>query len=225
MEENEAFLLNSLDNIENNDLEQFLDQNTEDSINISEDKKDSNMSLEIAPDELFNEIDLNKIPEEFSLEDELQVAKSDIVDKQEELKLGLTANDIEELFNYISGKGTKPSFIDKFTSDSEGRLRDELYIMNLLQLSKLPMLVSFQAQIQDLMFRPENLAKMDIKELSNASKNISAEIQGIMKSATDAIQTMNTLGALNNEYRTLLNAMTMLPEEKIARIKEIVFRE
>ena len=87
------------------------------------------------------------------------------------------------------------------------------------------MLIAFQSQIQDLMYRPENLAKMDIKDLVRASKDISAEVQGIMKSAVDTVQTLNTLGALNNEYRQLLNAMTMLPEEKLARIKEIVFME
>ena len=166
-----------------------------------------------------------KIPEEFTLEEDAAVSKSDIIDNKEELKLGLTAEDLKELFTYISGKGNKPLFIDKFTSDSEGRLRDELYIMNLLQLSKLPMLVAFQAQIQDLMYRPENLAKMEVKDLANASKNVSAEIQGIMKCAVDSIQALNTLGALNNEYRQLLNMMTMLPEEKVARIKEIMFME
>lgn len=196
-------------------------------LDIQELKNDTEEVTEENPQKVNEELLFNadfKIPEEFTL-DEAQVSKSDIIDNKEDLKLGLTAEDLKDLFNYISGKGNKPIFIDKFTSDSEGRLRDELYIMNLLQLSKLPMLVAFQAQIQDLMYRPENLAKMEVKDLANASKSVSAEIQGIMKCAVDSIQALNTLGALNNEYRQLLNMMTMLPEEKIARIKEIMFME
>jgi len=189
-------------------------------LNMQDLKKDTEEVKEENEDSLFS-VDF-KIPEEFTLDEVVSASKSDIIENKEELKLGLTADDIKDLFNYISGKGNKPSFIDKFTSDSEGRLRDELYIMNLLQLSKLPMLIAFQAQIQDLMYRPENLAKMEVKDLANASKNVSAEIQGIMKCAVDSIQALNTLGALNNEYRQLLNMMTMLPEEKIARIKEII---
>ena len=220
----EQDFFNSLETFTENPLEQDIEEKEEDSINILEDENDSNMDLKEASNDFFGEVDLSKIPEEFNMNDP-EVAKSEIIDNKEDLKLGLTTEDLKDLFNYISGKGNKPLFIDKFTSDSEGRLRDELYIMNLLQLSKLPMLVAFQAQIQDLMYRPENLAKMEVKDLANASKSVSAEIQGIMKCAVDSIQALNTLGALNNEYRQLLNAMTMLPEEKLARIKEIVFME
>lgn len=224
MENTEQDLLNSLEDFTESPLEPITEENVENNINILEEEKDSPVGLIDAPNDFFDDIDLSKIPEEFNL-NETEVAKSDIIDNKEEIKLGLTPEDLKELYNYISGKSNKPLFIDKFTSDSEGRLRDELYIMNLLQLSKLPMLIAFQSQIQDLMYRPENLAKMDIKDLVRASKDISAEVQGIMKSAVDTVQTLNTLGALNNEYRQLLNAMTMLPEEKLARIKEIVFME
>ena len=224
MENIEQDLLGSLDELNMDLLGQESEELEENNINILEEEKSSNTDLKSTSNDFFDDIDLSKIPEEFSL-NETEVAKSDIIDNKEEIKLGLTPEDLKELYNYISGKGNKPLFIDKFTSDSEGRLRDELYIMNLLQLSKLPMLIAFQSQIQDLMYRPENLAKMEIKDLTKASRDISAEVQGIMKSAVDTVQTLNTLGALNNEYRQLLNAMTMLPEEKLARIKEIVFME
>lgn len=199
----------------------FEDLNLGDIKNVSEEVKEE---VEEKKEDALFDADF-KIPEEFNLDDGVSVSKSDIIENKEELKLGLTAEDIKDLYAYISGKSDKPLFIDKFTSDSEGRLRDELYIMNLLQLSKLPMLVAFQTQIQDLMYRPENLSKMEVKDLTKASRDVSAEIQGIMKCAVDSIQALNTLGALNNEYRQLLNMMTMLPEEKIARIKEIMFVE
>lgn len=216
-------LLDSLDTFTslNSDISSTEDSN---SINISEEDKSVPEDLKTASNDVFDTIDLSKIPDEFLL-GETDVAKSDIIDNKDEIKLGLTAEDLKELYNYISGKGNKPLFIDKFTSDTEGRLKDELYIMMLLQLSKLPMLTAFQAQIQELMFRPENLAKMDIKDLATASKTISAEIQGIVKSAVDSVQALNTLGSLNNEYRQLLNLMTQLPEEKLARIKEIMIME
>lgn len=219
---------NLLEDLDNNsfisDLDTFLDTNSQNNINTLDSKEMADGEPVSAPNEDLDKINIGDLPLDFDLP-ETAVAKSDIIEQRDELKLGLSAEDLKDLYNYISGKGDKPLFIDKFTSDSEGRLKDELYIMNLLLLSKLPMLVSFQAQIQDLMYRPENLGKMDIKELSSASKNVSAEIQNIIKSTTESMQVLNNLGSLNNEYRQLLNLMTQLPEEKLARVKEIMLME
>lgn len=219
---------NLLEDLDNNsfisDLDTFLDTNSQNNINTLDSKEMTDGEPVSTPNEDLDKINIGDLPLDFDLP-ETAVAKSDIIEQRDELKLGLSAEDLKDLYNYISGKGDKPLFIDKFTSDSEGRLKDELYIMNLLLLSKLPMLVSFQAQIQDLMYRPENLGKMDIKELSSASKNVSAEIQNIIKSTTESMQVLNNLGSLNNEYRQLLNLMTQLPEEKLARVKEIMLME
>lgn len=219
---------NLLEDLDNNsfisDLDTFLDTNSQNNINTLDSKEMADGEPVSTPNEDLDKINIGDLPLDFDLP-ETAVAKSDIIEQRDELKLGLSAEDLKDLYNYISGKGDKPLFIDKFTSDSEGRLKDELYIMNLLLLSKLPMLVSFQAQIQDLMYRPENLGKMDIKELSSASKNVSAEIQNIIKSTTESMQVLNNLGSLNNEYRQLLNLMTQLPEEKLARVKEIMLME
>ena len=111
MENTEQDFFNSLETFTENPLEQDIEEKEEDSINILEEEKDSNMGLNKASNDFFDEVDLSKIPEEFSMNDP-EVAKSEIIDNKEDLKLGLTAEDLKDLFNYVSGKGNKPLFID-----------------------------------------------------------------------------------------------------------------
>lgn len=162
------------------------------------------------PDEMLNETDKPLDP---------------LIENRDSLKVGLTPEDIKSLYEYMSGDGEKPLFIDKFTSDSEGRLKDMIYVMNLIQLSRIPTLTALQAQVQERLFSSKNLYSMNIRELTAASSNITKELQGIIKASTETFQTFNALGSLNNEYRNLLNRLMLMPEEKITRIKEIINRE
>lgn len=185
-------------------------------MNELEEKREDDISVNVD--------DLNKIPDDFKSEG-IEVPKSDLIDTRKEIKLGLTSEDLKELYDYLSGKGEKPLFIDKFTSDTEGRLKDTVYIMCLLQLSRIPTLTALQAQVQELMFRPENLSKMDVKDLSIASKNIMQELQGILKGTTDMMETFSGMGSMNSEYRRILDRLMLLPPETLSRVLEIIDRE
>ena len=148
-----------------------------------------------------------------------------MIEERNNLKVGLTPEDIKNLYSYISGDGEKPLFLDKFASDSEGRLKDMVLIMQLIQLSRLPMLTALQAQIQERLFAPENLYSMDISDLTKASNSVTKEVETILKTSTDAIQMITQFGTLNSEYRKLIDAILLLPEEKLNRIKEIVYTD
>ena len=169
---------------------------------------------------LGDDSDFNTIP------DSIPEAPLDpMIEERNNLKVGLTPEDIKNLYSYISGDGEKPLFLDKFASDSEGRLKDMVLIMQLIQLSRLPMLTALQAQIQERLFAPENLYSMDISDLTKASNSVTKEVETILKTSTDAIQMITQFGTLNSEYRKLIDAILLLPEEKLNRIKEIVYTD
>ena len=200
--------------INNNDLENILDEEFFDGQTPS-----TVEDFENSP--LFND---NEIPDSMVNEEE-QVVLSPILANRENLTLGLGPEDIKSLYNYLSGTGDKPRFIDKYTSDTEGRLKDTVYIMNMLQMSSLPMLMAYQQTLRERLFTPENLYAMDIKDLTTASNNISKEIQGILDSATKSVLTFNQFGSVNSEFRDVLGKLMLLPEDKFNAIKEIVFKD
>ncbi|MBO7615094.1 MAG: hypothetical protein J6T15_05300 [Bacilli bacterium] len=186
---------------------------------------DSDKSL---MDEAFTEIDLD---ERLSAEPGIDaipdtvVSVDPFIEEREKLKVGLTPEDIKNLYSYISGEGEKPLFLDKFASDSEGRLKDMILIMQLIQLSRLPMLTALQSQVQERLFSKENLYAMDLNDLTKASGAITREVETILKTSTEAIQTITQFGTLNSEYRKLIDAILLLSEDKLNRIKEIVYTE
>ncbi len=196
----------------------------DDLFNESED-----ISSKLEEDILFDEVNLNEAlnkESEFNTIPEITEAPLDpIIEERNNLKVGLTPEDIKQLYSYISGEGEKPLFLDKFASDSEGRLKDMILIMQLIQLARLPMLTALQQQIQERLFAPENLYSMDISDLTKASGSVTKEVEAILKTSTEAIQTITQFGTLNSEYRKLIDAILLLPEDKLNRIKEIVYSE
>jgi len=187
------------------------------------------VSSKLQEDILFDDVNLSEAlgsESSFNTIPEITEAPLDpMIEERNNLKVGLTPEDIKQLYSYISGEGEKPLFLDKFASDSEGRLKDMILIMQLIQLARLPMLTALQQQIQDRLFAPENLYSMDISDLTKASGSVTKEVETILKTSTEAIQTITQFGTLNSEYRKLIDAILLLPEDKLNRIKEIVYSE
>lgn len=187
------------------------------------------ISSKLQEDILFDDVNLSEAlgsESSFNTIPEITEAPLDpMIEERNNLKVGLTPEDIKQLYSYISGEGEKPLFLDKFASDSEGRLKDMILIMQLIQLARLPMLTALQQQIQDRLFAPENLYSMDISDLTKASGSVTKEVETILKTSTEAIQTITQFGTLNSEYRKLIDAILLLPEDKLNRIKEIVYSE
>ena len=200
--------------IDNNDIENILDEEFFDGQN-------HNAAEDFENSPLFND---NEIPDSMVSEDEPAVLNPILADR-DNLNIGLGPEDIKSLYSYLSGSGEKPLFIDKYTSDTEGRLKDMVYMMNLIQMSNLPMLMAYQQTLRERLFTPENLYAMDIKDLTTASNNISKEIQGIMDSATKSVLTFNQLGSVNSEFRDVLGKLMLLPEDKFNTIKNILFKD
>lgn len=203
---------------ENNSIKEQVDLLKDLDQKLNEDLIFDDINLEAAlnSDSAFNDIPETPVPD---------VPLDPIIEERQKLKVGLDPEDIKQLYKYVSGEGEKPLFLDKFASDSEGRLKDMVLIMQLIQLARLPMLTALQTQIQERLFSPENLYSMDISDLTKATGNVTKEIEAILKTSTDAIQTITQFGTLNSEYRKLIDAILLLPEDKLNRIKEIVYTD
>lgn len=200
--------------IDNNDIENILDEEFFDGQN-------HNAAEDFENSPLFND---NEIPDSMVSEEKPAVLNPILADR-DNLNIGLGPEDIKSLYSYLSGSGEKPLFIDKYTSDTEGRLKDMVYMMNLIQMSNLPMLMAYQQTLRERLFTPENLYAMDIKDLTTASNNISKEIQSIMDSATKSVLTFNQFGSVNSEFRDVLGKLMLLPEDKFNTIKDILFKD
>lgn len=186
----------------------------EDNVLTEESEKSLQESLE-------SEIDFNKIPDTF--ENTFDEKPLDIVlEKRDELTLGLTPEDIKDLYEYISGKGNKPLYIDRFTSDTEGRLKDMTLIMALIQLSQIPTLTAYRNQVQERLFDPKNLYDMDSKTLSATMTNLNKDIMNILEASIRAVQTISQFGALNNAYRKTLDELMLLPPDKLEMIHKLI---
>lgn len=211
-----------MEKITDNDLIKYLE---------SEDKlEDTNEELQFKSNQLEEDpldnfrFDENKIPDSMlqTIDDEY---KNEILKNKDKLNLGIESEDLKSLYMYISGKGEKPLFIDKFTSDNEGRMKDMIYIMNLIQLSTLPMLMALQQEVRERLFKPDRLAGMDAKDLSALLNNLSKEIYLVINNSTNSIQTFNQFGSLNNEYRKLLDRLMLMPEDKIEKFIKLLNEE
>ena len=208
-----------MNNVDSEDINSVLDSIKSNDNNDIEDNKEESISDKLEEDVIFSE---NKVPDVFN-SDSTSIEEVDpIIKERENLKIGISPEDIKSLYQYLSGNGEKPLFIDKFTSDTEGRLKDMIYIINLLQMSSLPMLMSIQSSVRDKLYTTKNLEMMDIKDLSTASLNLSKEVQATINNAANSIQILNQLGSINSEYRKLLDMALLLPDDKFNKLKSFL---
>lgn len=172
-------------------------------------------------DSLEQEIDFNTIPE--TVENTYEEKPLDpVLDKRNNLTIGLTPEDIQSFFNYISGKGEKPEFVDRFMADAEGRIKEMTMIMNMVQLSQIPTETALLNQVTERLFDPQNLYDMDSKTLSATRSTLKNDISRTLETSLKTIQTTSQFGSLNNEYRRILDGIMMLPADKLDRVRDLL---
>ena len=175
-------------------------------------------------DSLEKEIDFNTIPE--AIEANEEHALNPILEQRKQLTIGLTPEDIIALFNYISGKGEKPDFVDRFMADAEGRIKEMTMIMNLIQLSQIPTDAALVNDLTERLYDPANFYDLDAcDKIINMRNNVKKGINSVIDTAVKSIQTTNQFGSLNNEYRKLIDSVMMLPADKLKLIRDAVLED
>ena len=211
-----------MEKISDNELDNIIDSIINEDIENSNNKQniDNNLDEELVFDE-------NKIPD--SMLDpnfnEASEYNSEILKQRKEVSLEISPKDIKDLYDYVSGNGSKPLYVDKFTADATGRLKDMITTVNLVQLSSLPMLIQLQNEIRERLFNPDKLVGMDAKDLMQLLSNLNKETQSIINSSVNAIQAFSQFSTSDNQYNKLLDRMILMPEDKIKKIIQFIENE
>jgi hypothetical protein len=148
----------------------------------------------------------------------------EVIEKKEEIdsELGLKAEDLKALYSYVSGKGDKPQFLDRYLADNENKLKDFQHIMTLIRLSSIPQLAALEASIQQRLYSKDNISVMDAKDLSAASANLSKEISDILNTSIKAIEQMNAMGRVDSKYRALIDKLLVVPDDVLNQIEHLI---
>lgn len=137
-----------------------------------------------------------------------------------DLNIGISIEELQEFYDYVAGKANKPPFVERFMTDLNGRLKEMVIVITELQLSQIPKLLEYNNEIKEVLFNKTDLETKDAAELVASMCNINKEIRSIIETSTKTIQTVNNFEPLNSEYRSLLNYILMLPEDKLRELQE-----
>lgn len=211
-----------MEKISDNELDSIIDSIINENIENSDNKQNIDSSLE---EELT--FDENKIPDSMldPTFNETNEYNSEILKQRKDVSIGISPKDIKDLYDYVSGNGSKPLYVDKFTADATGHLKDMITTINLVQLSSLPMLIQLQNEIRERLFNPDKLIGMDAKDLMQLLANLNKETQSIINSSVNAIQAFSQFSTSDNQYNKLLDRMILMPEDKIKKIIQFIENE
>lgn len=148
-----------------------------------------------------------------------------VIERKEEIddELGLSVDDLKTLYQYLSGKSNKkPSFLDRYLAGSTTKLLDFQHVMTLIRLSQIPQLAAMNAEIQKRLYSPENLMRLDVKDLSAASANVSREISDILSNAVKSIELINSMGRVDSRYQALIDKLLVVPEDVLNEIEHLL---
>lgn len=173
-----------------------------------------NLNNDLTPEEIdamVNEIaGTVKLPEVITQNEELDDA------------LGLKAEDLKQLYGYISGKEDKPLFLDKYLADSQNKLIDFQHVMTLIRLSTIPQLAAMQAMVQRALYSPEKLINVEAKDLAAMSSSLSSEMTNILNTANKSIEMINSVGRIDSRYRAIMDKLLVVPEETLNQIEHLL---
>lgn len=149
----------------------------------------------------------------------------EVIERKEEIddELGLSVEDLKTLYKYLSGKSNqKPAFLDRYLAGSTTKLLDFQHVMTLIRLAQIPQLAAMNAELQKRLYSPENLMKLDVKDLTAASSNISREISDILSNAVKSIELINSMGRVDSRYQALIDKLLVVPEDVLNEIEHLL---
>lgn len=186
----------------------------------------SNMTLE----EVNNEVNLEELsPEEIELniedldplpEEEI-LPSNTILDEAEDLTLGLTKEQIEEFYDYLSGKKPRPLFAEKFFADGESRIRESNQLTTMMSLSFVPKLLAMQQSIIDNLSKPDNLKFLTNEDKISYLSTLAGMSTKFNEIAMKYSQASKDFSGVPLIYRQLLDQLLLIPSERLPRLKLI----
>lgn len=156
-----------------------------------------------------------------NLEPTDDLPSNDILDNPKDLTLGLTKEQIQEFYEYLSGKRPRPLFAEKFFADGESRIRESNQLTTLMSLSFVPKLLAMQQSIIDSISTPENLKYLSNDDKIGYLQTLAAMSTKFNEIAMKYSQASKDFSGVPLIYRQLLDQLLMISGDKLPRLKLI----
>ena len=172
------------------------------------------------------ELDLSNIsldsltPEVIEPESEPLVS-NDIIENNTNLTLGLTKEQIDEFYEYLAGKRTRPVFAEKFFADGESRIRESNELAALMGLSFVPKLLAVQESLINNLTSEDTLKYLSTDEKIHYLQTFAAMSTKFNDIAMKYSEAQKDFTGLPSIYRQLLDQLLIVSEDKLPRLKVI----
>lgn len=177
----------------------------------------SDMKLDDLSD-INNDIDLDDLE---PTEDEVSLPSNVILEESEDLTLGLTKEQIEEFYDYLAGKKSRPIFAEKFFADGESRIRESNQLTTMMSLSFVPKLLAMQQSLINSLSTPDSLKYLSADEKISYLNTLAAMSTKFNEIAMKYSQASRDFTGVPLVYRQLLDQLLSLSTDKLPRLKTI----
>lgn len=154
-------------------------------------------------------------------EEETPLPSNVILEKSKELTLGLTEEQIDEFYDYLAGKRTRPMFAEKFFADGESRIKESNQLTTMMTLSFVPKLLAMEQSLIDSLSSPDSLKYLSADEKINYLNTLSTMSTKFNEIAMKYSQAARDITGVPLVYRQLLDQLLMISGDRLPRLKMI----
>lgn len=163
-----------------------------------------------------NDINLDKLT---PLDEEQPLPSNEILENSDNLTLGLSKEQIEEFYEYLSGKKSRPLFAEKFFADGDSRIKESNQLTTMMSLSFVPKLLAMEQSIIDSLSTPESLKYLSTDEKIGYLQTLAAMSTKFNEIAMKYTQASKDITGVPIIYRQLLDQLLQIPADKLYRLK------
>lgn len=147
---------------------------------------------------------------------------TDILNKVEEIKGTISAEDLNQLIDYNVKGGERPNFADTMLTQISSKIEETLKIAVSLQLLRLPELFDRQMTLQKSIMSPDIMKNLTYADMAEMEKNISKEINDMLETSLKIITQLNKENRIPTSAERLANLIMGLSPAARQRVQEVV---
>lgn len=170
---------------------------------------------------ISTEIDLNDINLDELENNESELESNEIIENTNKLTLGLSKEQINEFYEYLSGDKARPIFAEKFFADGDARIRESNQLSAMMGLSFVPKLLAVQESLINNLTSEETLKYLSTNEKISYLQTFAAISTKFNDIAMKYTQAQKDFAGVPLIYRQLLDQLLIIPQEKLPRLKSL----
>lgn len=166
-------------------------------------------------------LDLNSLDIESNNLENNNLESNNIIDNVNNLALDLSDEQIQQFYNYLTGKIPRPDFADKFFADADSRIRESNQLTAMMGLSFVPKLLAVEKSLIDDLCSQESLRFISNDEKLNRLQTLAAISTKFNEIAMKYTKISKDFTSVPSIYRQLLDKLMAVPGDKVHRLKAI----